>query len=263
MVNMAHPVSVGTVDGGFKVDESDLKTVAAVERAILILKAFAPDRVRLSLAELAEATGLYKSTILRLVQTLGAHALVSKAPDGLYQLGPACLQLASVYQQSIDPMDVIVPELRELAASTKESVAFNVPSGENRVCIYRVESPHRVRYYVRLGEIIPLNQGASGHVLRAFSGAEGRKFDLIRRQGFAVTAGEVTPDAAAIAAPVFGAGNELIGALTVSGPKTRLNQIAIRRIEPMVRSVALSISERLGSSAAPGAQDGSARRVAS
>ena len=54
-------------------------TVAAVERALEVLQAFRVQDASLTLADLEERTGLYKSTILRLAATLENFGYLSRA----------------------------------------------------------------------------------------------------------------------------------------------------------------------------------------
>jgi len=68
--------------------------VAAVDRAFLILSAFREDDPALSLAVLARRTGLYKSTILRLMQSLMRAGFVTRLPDGNYVVGGEPARLA-------------------------------------------------------------------------------------------------------------------------------------------------------------------------
>jgi DNA-binding IclR family transcriptional regulator len=220
--------------------------VAAVERALAILEAFTGERIRMSLAELIQATSLSKTTVLRLIQSLEDHGLIARTPDEKYCVGSRSLQLANLHQLSFEPMELIVPTLRTLVARTEESAAFNVRNGENRVCVYRIDSPHRIRDHVQLGDIIPLDQGAAGHVIRAFSGARGASYDAIRRRGFALTVGEVTPDTAALAAPIFQAGDRLLGSIAVSGPRSRLDKMALLRVEPIILAEARELTALLG-----------------
>ncbi|MDB5508778.1 MAG: transcriptional regulator, IclR family [Hyphomicrobiales bacterium] len=232
-------------------DDTETRSgVASVERALALLRAFTRDRPRLSLAELAEATGLYKSTLLRLAQTLEGDGLLSRTPGGIYHLGPACLHLATIYQQAVEPAEIILPALRALNRLTGESACFNIRNGDKRVCVYRIESVHRLRDHVMVGDVIPLAQGAAGHILSAFSGMPGRKYALIRKRGLAISLEEVTPGVAAIAAPVFEAGESLAGALVVSGPRTRLDKIAIDRIGPLLLDSARDVTRQLGGSLA-------------
>ena len=77
--------------------------VAAVDRALLILSAFREEDAALSLALLARRTGLYKSTILRLLQSLLRAGYVVRQPDGNYVLGPEPGRLAKIRQVSAAP----------------------------------------------------------------------------------------------------------------------------------------------------------------
>ena len=63
--------------------------VEAVERALTILNAFAADKPELTLAELAVATGFYKSTILRLAGSLERFGYLIRRADGTFRLALA------------------------------------------------------------------------------------------------------------------------------------------------------------------------------
>src|SRR5476649_2539979 len=81
--------------------------VAAVDRAFAILGAFDVDRGSLTLAEIARRTGLYKSTILRLMTSLEKAGFIRRLVDGQYAVGPEPLRLAQIYQTSFRLRDVI------------------------------------------------------------------------------------------------------------------------------------------------------------
>ncbi|SEB78124.1 transcriptional regulator, IclR family [Beijerinckia sp. 28-YEA-48] len=228
-------------------DDGDAKNVASVERALNLLLAFSIARPRMTLADLAEATGLYKSTILRLAQTLEALGFLSRSESGQYYLGSATLQLARLHQEAFEPAEVIIPALRLLVEETGESACFNIRNGDNRVCLYRIESHHRLRDHVTVGDVIPLKHGAAGHILEAFSGGEGARNAQIRKKGYSVSLAEVSQEVAAIAAPVFKTGGELAGAITVSGPRSRIDDDALKRLEGIILKTADILSKRLGS----------------
>ena len=57
--------------------------VAAVDRALEILAAFEPTDKALTLAELTQRTRFYKSTILRLSQSLIRHRFLQRLDDGV------------------------------------------------------------------------------------------------------------------------------------------------------------------------------------
>ena len=132
------------------------KAVASVERALSVLEAFHTDDTDLSLAVLAERTGLYKSTILRLLATLERFGYVTRKLDGNYGVGPAALRLAAVYQRTTQPAERILPILTGLVEATRESASFTVRNGDSAVCIYRVDSPQMVRDHVKPGDAHPI-----------------------------------------------------------------------------------------------------------
>src|SRR5512137_2838 len=73
---------------------------AAVDRALSLLHAFGAGDAGLSLAELAQRTGLYKSTVLRLAASLEHARFLLRTVDGRYALGPEIARLAAIHQAS-------------------------------------------------------------------------------------------------------------------------------------------------------------------
>ena len=204
--------------------------MAALDRAISILNAFTTADRSLSLAEIAGRTGFYKSTILRLSGSLIKGQLLERLDDGRYRIGPAAFRLGALYQRSFVAMDVLLPVMRDLSDLSLESVAFYVRSGDMRTCLYRIESKHAIRYMVREGDVLPLLAGSGGRVLAAFSGAEGEPYEAIRRTYHYVSLGDRDPETAGISAPVFGPGRALIGALTLAGPRSRVDASFLARM---------------------------------
>ena len=84
--------------------------VEAVERALSILEAFVDNEPSLSLAAIARHTGFNPSTILRLSASLMRFGYLRRLSDGRYSLGPAPLQLGTLYRNSGQgPINVLVP----------------------------------------------------------------------------------------------------------------------------------------------------------
>ncbi|MDR7420550.1 MAG: IclR family transcriptional regulator [Armatimonadota bacterium] len=225
--------------------------VAAVDRALKVLAAFREGDTVLTLAEIAERTGMYKSTILRLCGSLESHGYLHRFAGGGYRLGPTPMRLASLYQRSFGLGDLVLPVLRELVARSGESASFYVREGTVRVCLHRVDSPRSVREHVREGDHLPLDRGAAGRVLLAFSGEEGEVYARVRRRYVTATFGERDRETAAVAAPVFRSGQELAGALSVSGPVYRFSPKVAARLETVVLSAAAELTAALGGDRRP------------
>ncbi|UXH76521.1 IclR family transcriptional regulator [Roseateles amylovorans] len=215
--------------------------VAAVDRALSLLSAFRSGDRALSLAELSARTGLYKSTALRLLASLAHARWVSRQPDGSYALGHEVARLHGIFAASFSLEAAVLPVLQSLVDLTLESAAFHVRRGDERVCLYRVDSPQLLRDHIRAGDVLPLDRGAGGRVLMAFSGARGKLYQQIRRDRVVVLDGDRVPGLMGISAPVFDA-NGLLGALTLTVPSSRQKP----SFEATVRQAAEALSAQLG-----------------
>ncbi len=227
-------------------EEKEDRGVATLERALTILATFEASPSQ-SLAEISRRTGLYKSTLLRLLSTLEKFGYVGQQSDGNYHVGVAALHLGSLYQRWLKPSELINPALQDLVNETGESSSFNVQEGDLRVCVYRVDSTHKIRDHVRVGDLLPLRRGAAGKILLAF----GSEYSLPEWKGlqetcFCWTKGEIEPDTAAVAAPVFGAGDRLEGALAITGPGFRFSDDKIESMRQPLLKVALQLSRNFG-----------------
>jgi DNA-binding IclR family transcriptional regulator len=204
---------------------TDSSGVAVLDRAFALLAAFGATDDRLSMTELSRRTGLYKSTVLRLLAALEHGGFVRKLPDGQYAIGPEPLRLATIYQRSFQVGHVIEPLLKQLSGACGETASFYVRHGNTRrIALFRVEPSRAVRASVAVGQEYPIGQGASGKVLLAFSSHPAPEHDLVRERLWAVSYGERDPETASVAAPVFAVTGELQGALAISGPRARLAQ---------------------------------------
>ncbi len=243
-------------------DDSDASGVAAVDRALLILNCFTGVTPILTLAQLAATTGLYKSTILRIVASLIRGRLVERMTDGRYRIGPAVFRLGTLYRQSVTPEALLLPIMRELVAETGENAVFYVPGEDGmRICLYRVESEaHALRHHIREGHKVEIGRGAPGRVLLAFSGRPGPLYEKIRADRVYAVMGDRDPEIGGIAAPVFGADEALIGTLAVIGPVSRMDTAFVERVTSLVRAQADRASDALGASShGPHRQAGAVR----
>ena len=68
----------------------------------------------------------------------------------------------------------------------------------------------------------------------------------VRREQFATAIDELELGLAAIAAPVRGAGGEVLAALSISGPTIRMTPARIRELKPILITEADALSRRLG-----------------
>lgn len=215
-------------------------------RALAILDAFRPGETQLTLAELARRARLHKTTTLRIARTLAASRYLVALPEGAWRLGPAAGWVGTRYHRGFDERVVIEPVLRDLTRKTKESAAFYVREGNSRICVVRVDGPQPIRYHARLGEILPLERGAPGRVLLAFSGEPGEPYESVRRAGYFATYGERDPEVGSAAAPVFGENHALLGVVAVTAPLNRFSEAAARKYAAWLKAAASRLTTELG-----------------
>lgn len=238
----------GPKEGG---KEKESGGVEAVDRALSILSAF-HDADRLTLAELSRATGLYKSTLLRLAASLERCGFLRRLPDKSFALGSETYRLGARYQQAFKLEEVVRPTLRRLLEKTGESASFFVRDRDRRLCLFREHSSHPVRDHVSEGETLPLEFGAAGRVLSAFEdpdrlgGPDGEEaFAALPLFSF----GERVPDVSAAAVPVYRleeARPRLSGVLAISGPSIRFSADRVEIIRRSLLEEGRRLSQALG-----------------
>lgn len=251
--------------------ESTSYEIEAIRKAVKVLKSFALGGPELSLKQISDLTGIPKSTVHRIIQTLMLDGLVQHNTES----DRFCLtgQLVAIALKGIgrrELVDVCAPVMRELAETTGETVSLNVVAGLERVCIYRVEGSHPITRTIALGEQGPLYCGAAGKVLLAglADGEIQRVIDRglkpqgkntitdpdrlweevrkIREQGFAISVEERFPNSASVGAPIRDFSGQTIAALTVALPADRLTKEVIERLIKLVQAGAMTVSGRLG-----------------
>src|SRR5919108_268339 len=219
--------------------------IRSVDRAVGILDLLV-DGER-SGAEVARRLQVHRSTALRLLATLERHGLVERDPrSARYRLGARLTQLASAVRGEADLRQAARPVCESLARSLGETVTLDVLDGDEIVPIEQASGSTSVVSVNWLGTRSPAHCTASGKVILAFGPEpsrhrvlEGRlqrrtpntivdraelEAQLIaaRDAGFARTFEELELGLNAVAAPVWSAGGEIVGALDVSGPAHRL-----------------------------------------
>lgn len=244
--------------------------IEAVQKALAILDCF-QDAPELSVAEIGQRLGIYRSRAMRLAGTLEAGGYLVRNPENSrYRLGAQILSLAAAFERSHTIRDLVRPVLRRLAAETGESVALYVPEGLRRVVLVREEGTSAIRYSVSEGKTLHLWAGAGGKAILAFSPPEvvdavlaGERTPLtpktvtasgpllaelerIRSDGYALSFGERYPEANGIAAPIFGARHRLIGSVSVVAPAHRMVGDAARTVREKVVAAGREISGLLG-----------------
>ena len=130
---------------------------------------------------------------------------------------------ASLISNPSDLRTFVLPALEDFVARCGETASFYVRRGEQRLCLFRVKSPHLLRLHMHQGDMLPMDSSATAQILRIYGTqpipAYAATIELPVR-----TVGVTDPDTGSLAMPVFGVSGMLAGALTVAAPSMRLTQ---------------------------------------
>jgi len=239
----------------------------AVDRAAQLLVQVARNREPVSFTELTAASGLAKSTTSRLLTALERNGLVRRDPAGRFSPGEVFVSYACRGGGEADLISVAQPVLTQLGTATGETVNLGVPRDGGLVeQIAQVDSTYLIGGTNWVGLTVPLHCAALGKVLLAFGAAElprGRleqrtkrtitsradiaaELEAVRHRGYAVTVEELEPGLVAVAAPVFASDTLVVGALSVSGPASRLTGDRVPGVAARCVAAAHSLSVLLG-----------------
>ena len=226
--------------------------VQSLDRGLAVIRAFGPDRERLSLSEVARATGLTRAATRRFLLTLVKLGYVRN--DGReFSLRPRVLELGYAYLSGLGMPEVAAPHLEELVARVRESSSISVLDGDHIVYVARVPTKRIMTVAISVGTRFPVYATSMGRVLmtgmsqdeldRYLADADFEAFtartvtdpdrlrEIVRevaKQGYAIVDQELEEGLRAIAAPIHGAGGAVTASINVSAHASRVSMAAMR-----------------------------------
>jgi len=99
--------------------------------------------------------------------------------------------------------------------------------------------------------VLPLERGSGGRILLTFSGAKGEPYETIRREYVYASVGERDTDTAGLSVPFFGSGQVLLGALTLAGPRSRIDGTFIANARVLLLRIASRATHAFGGDPSP------------
>jgi DNA-binding IclR family transcriptional regulator len=146
----------------------------------------------------------------------------------------------------------VVDRVIDLLADVFNNVlSFYVWQKNLRVCSHRVDSTHAIREHLREGDVVPMDKGSGGRVLRALGGGRGELCERIRNDGYYVSVGGRDAETEGSSAPVFLAVQPLAGTFTLAEPRSRVDEALMLRMRQPMLEAAIEASEKLGGNATP------------
>ena len=224
------------------------------------------------LVEIANATGLHKSTLYRLLEAMRSHRLIGFDPQsGRYYPGLRLFEIGSVAAGRFDLERHAHPTLEHLATVSGETAHLCVLDGSDVVYVAKVECTRTLRIPSAVGQRNPAYCTGVGKAILAFlapqqieaylastplkpyskhtftSGSE-LKANLrqVAIHGYAVDDEEREEGVRCVAAPVRNHAGEVVAAISIAGPSIRVTKKRITELASHVMRAAEEISVGLG-----------------
>jgi len=244
----------------------------AVIRAVGLLKTFSRERPEQTLTELSDAMGLTKTTAHRLLTALESEGLLERNPGTrAFRLGPAILVLGSQALVRNNLRAIVEPELRKLAARTKETATLEVPLEGSMLIVAEVMGSHLVTVTAELGTRWPMHATSTGKAFLAAFPEEQRRELLapplskhtpstivdveelerelgqVRKQGYATTNEELETGASAVGVVLRNSLGTPVGAISFGGPTSRFTPQRVKSLAQELVAVAARLAPALQS----------------
>ncbi len=251
--------------------ESKSAPVGVVTKVLHILETLHDAPSGLQLKDVAQMTGINKSTAYRFLAHLEHDGYVFRDSSGAYAIGVRLARLASGTSYQTTLRKLSRPILQQLWRVTGETVNISVLDGREVLYLDVMESSHTFRLVSQVGMRRPVYCTALGKVMLAFipeeeqqyffegmsferftphtirGAAQLRKeFALIRQRGFSIDNEEAYLGSRCIGAPIFEASGKIAAALSVSGPTTRVTRERVPAVAAAAKNAAMAISRTLG-----------------
>jgi IclR family acetate operon transcriptional repressor len=242
----------------------------ALTKGLALVDLLAAHPRGLRLAEVIRRADVPKATALRLLDALTEAGLVRCDDAGVYRLGAQCAVWGSAFIDHLDLRGEAADLLAHLAEVSGETAHLGIIDGARMLYIDKIDSPHSLRLFSRVGATNPLYCTGLGKAMLAYAddtvidkvvaaGFERRTENTItdeeslraelarvRRVGYSVDDVENEEGVRCTGAPVFDHHGRAVAAFSVAGPVARMTRERMAALSPDVAAAGLELSRRLG-----------------
>jgi DNA-binding IclR family transcriptional regulator len=245
-------------------------SVKSAVRVLAILELVGENPQGLTAKEISAALGYPASSTFQLVKTLHEHGYLSQLESLKYRLGPKLIPLGNQAMEQMDLYRDARPYLSKLMEQVQETVFMAILSGDEMVYVDKVDNNRSIRTTAEIGSRKPMYCTGLGKAMLAFLPGEHRArilahtplkaltentivdpeklqqvLEQTKKQGYAIDDEENEEGLYCIASPLFDSKGQVVAAVSVAGPKERMQRRHDFILEHLTQTTK-SISSDLG-----------------
>ena len=248
----------------------------SLSKALDILELFSQNRDEMSLAEIAQLSGLSKPTAYRIVSIFVQRGyLQHRRKRAKYSLGNIFLEFSGVIKGKAIIRDIAIPHVIELSQLVNEAVliaVWDVRTGVFTETFHEIShSSDPLKVVPEEGASLPMHCTSAGKIILAYMSEEElttyfrdkqlesrtpntitdinelkKQLKIVRQENVAYDDEEYSLGMRGVSSVIKDDQSKVVGALSVVGPSVRLNQTKMKNLAPIVKNYALRISRELG-----------------
>lgn len=228
-------------------NDSDRDYVSSLARGLDVICAFTRFTPKMTLSDVARATGMTRATARRLLLTLVREGYAERSGRE-FSLRPKVLQLGYSALSSVGILDVVQPIMNELTQRTQESIFTAVLTGDEVTYLARSTPDRVMSVSINIGNRLPAYAVSTGRVLLAGEPDQALEAYLerislsaltantttskvklraiieeVRQQGYSLVNEEFEAGVRSLSVPIRDASNRVIAALNACCPSVRFN----------------------------------------
>lgn len=244
--------------------------VESLARGLDVIQAFTADTPEMTLAEVAEHTGLNPASARRALLTLcqlGYAGMNGKR----YVLRSKVLSLGAAYLNSMNLREIADGYLQSVADQFNDATSLAVKQGDEVLYVSHISSARNIRFKARVGFLLPAYATSLGRVLLAYESEESQSNYLnngrfrtytsqttvnpddlrtilkkVREQGYAMVRDQLEYGVIAVAVPVRDVAGRVVAAINCSSLTSRVEpEEMLKTRVPALQLAAEQISDAL------------------
>jgi len=244
----------------------------SLTRALTLLERLSESVEGMNLSDLSQQLGMPPATVHRILSTFEELDFVEQDPEtGLWFVGLKAFTVGNAFLNRRDFVALARPYMQALVDQCGETVNLGVIDRGEAVFISQVESREMMRMIVTLGSRSPIHASGVGKAILASKSEQEvstilqqkglprftdqtidnpsdlrEALDAIRQQGYALDDEEHAVGLRCVAATIFDENAVALAAISLSGPKARIDDRRLHELGAAVRHTADRITAALG-----------------